>query len=133
MIPIKMSLALIVGLSCVIAFPHYSRSDVVDEYVASLNGPKTGAELSIKRANRPQGIVNRLDVLFEEGLSITVRVEVLRRIGKEFSRLVFDWRSVPTVRIVERDTIGNILNSIVVTVTNAPIDRSRVPSSGSSC
>lgn len=133
MITFKRRLAFILGLSYLIVFPTHTWSDVVDKYVESLNSPKTRAELSLKRASRPKGIVNRLDVLFQEDLTSAARLEALRRIGREFSRLLFDWRSVPTVRIVERDTFGNILDHIVVTVTSAPLNRSRTLSSGAPC
>ena len=133
MIPFIKRVTLVLGLSFVIVFPAHIWADVIDQYVESLNSPRTRAELRLKQASRPVGVVNRLDVLFEEDLSAAARGEALRRIGREFSRLLFDWRLVPTVRVVERDTLGRFLNQIIITVTQAPINRSSALSSRSPC
>ena len=133
MIPFIKRVTLVLGLSLVIVSPAHIWADVIDQYVESLNSPRTRVELRLKQASRPVGVVNRLDVLFEEDLSAAARGEALRRIGREFSRLLFDWRLVPTVRVVERDTFGRFLNQIIITVTQAPINRSSTLSSRSPC
>ena len=88
----------------------------VERYVDALSSPQSRQMLGLQDVRRPEGIVNRLDVVFDEKIPPEARANTLQEIGREFLRVIFERELISTVTIVERDKAGRILNRAVVQV-----------------
>ena len=86
----------------------------VERFVTTLSSTERRQELGLKSVRRPSGIVNRLDVVFEDGVHADERTATLQQIGREFLRVIFEREGISTVTMLERDDMGRIVNQAVV-------------------
>ena len=87
-----------------------------EEFLASLQRHEIRKTMGIKEVRRPEDVANRLDVIFENGVSPDARSHVLQQIGRDFLRALFQWQGIPTVTVVERNAAGTIVDRVVVNV-----------------
>ncbi len=88
----------------------------VERYVAALSSAESRRDLGLQDVRRPTGVVNRLEIVFEEHVPPERRAATLQEIGREFLRVLFEREQISTVTIVERDGAGRIVNRAVVQV-----------------
>ena len=86
----------------------------VERFVTALSSAERRQELGLKSVRRPSGIVNRLDVVFEDHVHADERTATLQQIGREFLRVIFEREGISTVTMLERDDMGRIVNQTVV-------------------
>ena len=104
-----------------------------EELLASLNRSETRQALGVRDVRRPDGVANRLDVIFEDGVSPDARSRVLQQIGRDFLLALFQWQGIPTVTVVERNAAGTIVDRVVVNLVGAspgapgPVSQTRDP------
>ena len=104
-----------VFLGCLLSVPIMAGAwqDEVDTFVASLKTPAMQRSLGLKDVRRPDGIVNRLDVVFEESISPEARGEALQELSRTLFRIVFEKDRLPSATVIERDAQGRFLNQAV--------------------
>ena len=111
-----------------------ARSGGVESYLAALNGPETRQAMRLKEVRRSERIANRLEVVFESGLSPTARSGMLRNIGSQFLRELFRWERIPVAVVVERNAAGRVIGSPTVQLSGAPlVGPDSVPQRDGSC
>lgn len=109
----------------------------IDAFLAELNGETRQQELGVSQASRPPGVVNRLDVVFQEDTPPDKRQRVLSDIGQEFLRLLFEEAQITTVTVREQNAQGETLGQVIINLGGLPQNAppmhpaSSMPASGS--
>jgi len=84
--------------------------------VTALNSPAMRQELGVQEVRRPEDVVNRLEVVFQEGVSFEQRQRVLKDIGQTFLRLLFEETQISTVTVREQTAHGETLDQVMVSL-----------------
>ncbi len=102
----------------VLASPAFGSGDYfdVEEFVTALNSPAMRQELGVQEVRRPEDVVNRLEVVFQEGVSFEQRQRVLKDIGQTFLRLLFEETQISTVTVREQTAHGETLDQVMVSL-----------------
>ena len=128
----RLGWALGIGLNVITAVnasAAWTSYDNVEDLLKCLNSPQGLQELGLKEVRRPADVSNRLDVVFQDGVSSDQRHYALHKIGQQFLMILFEFPGIPTVSVVERNASGVIVNRATVTLAGAPGGESQAHSS----
>ena len=110
-------LVIIVSVSMGMAGPAFGwLGDAVEEFIALLNTSAVQQAMGLQEARRPEGVVNRLDLVFQGDIPVEQRTQVLQKIGRQFLMVLFDRTQISTVTVLERDASGAVLRQAVIRV-----------------